>query len=57
MALSLHRLDSNILVLTLDVQREFPKDAKWSTTTCQQTPQWRLPARKTPFASRDQEEH
>jgi hypothetical protein len=38
----------------LDVRREFPRDAGLSTTTCQQTRRWRLPATKTPFASRDQ---
>jgi hypothetical protein len=39
------------------LQERLAKLAGWSTTTCQQTRQWRLPARKTPFASRDQEEH
>jgi hypothetical protein len=36
---------------------DFFSDAGWSTTTWQQTQRLRLPARKTPSASRDRGEH
>ena len=36
---------------------DFSRDAGRSTTTCQQTQRSRLPARKTPSASRDRGEH